>query len=1302
MERPALHAAAPAGSYGAISPPREGLLHHLASQDTHVESLQTLSRKLERNTFAPVVCSILGVVVFMRLGVVVGTLGIYYALVVISSTFAITFLTVMSMSALASTGDGVALAGGGLFNALRRSLGHRLGHMIGLMMYLSFGIGAAFYLLGFSELAMVVVGVQDVKGYTLPWNENASAITLATASVILALLMFGVQVRITLRALRLVFVTVMVALGCNVLFLSVTNVSKHTGMSMKHFRQNSEEHMPKMFRQMFATFFPGFCGVIAGANLAEFVSERTAARASSAVARKASQYFLLGIHKALAFSFVIYVGLAFVLAACVENKVLETEPFVVPLVVDSALGVPLIFLGVASTTLSSALSNVKGASTIFAALYAQPTPSDEGSSHSKETEVKVSTTEMSKGQSSTSTSRKGSIFALACTWVVCQAALLCGTVDAIIPIVSSTFLLTFFLLNFACFFQDLSSTTFHPSFRMYSKWTAFLGCLLSLSAFFLVVSTLFVSVSSVLLLSYTAFYHHELTQFVDELRVSQHSGRRRLHRQDAVDEQILAEETRTPLGMLGSGISRRRGSQQVVDSKRVELAALYIRDAIHGRFLGEEYLIDGLNRMHYKQLFHGLWYVRTANMCVLMALAFFETPSWCFYESSCGDLSKVLTWELPVLPEKVSIAIELVCLLFLALELSMKYKYMGSRVYFVDKWHILQIVFLLADFVAVLTVLVAPQDTDLELYHSGNSRKNEPGLTESKPSVLAPLIRPFIVITMSHRLRSGFSSLLKALPRFADGLITLVFLIVLYAVLGMVLFVGSAEAESYFKSFEDACLSLIILLTTANFPDVMMPIYSQARVYSIFFISFLMIGQLLVMNLVFASIYQHYRQEIAERAMDYSTKRKLALQAAFHLLPTEQVIFPEDATEEDAQFKTVSRRTYNRLVNKLMRPTLSLFHDDEASPSEDSLSNLESSNEPITFEEFVVLIKAFIAREKSSAQIVREPRQPSNYAIIRGVQCFVERGWFDNAVDVIILGNLVAILVEIQSKNHGDVAVSLSWERWMPVFSIVYIIEMLLKIYAFHSSGYFSSAKNIYDCTVTLVIFVAEVGVHSHSLEVEWQWIRLLLLFRFLRCLRLLVALQALSSMFAIVVRLIPAFVTLYGMLGVLMYEYAAVGMQLFGGKLVVGDPRLAAITYGQANFYSNNFNDFASSLTTLFELLIVNNWFVTMEGAVTVTTKWSRIYFISFYVVGVVMVLSLVVAFVVEAYFEDAAKLDAISRYTETKVPGETSIILDATISNSHEPSASRERTERLLRTRPPTLRMRPRADSIYVEEFL
>jgi two pore calcium channel protein 2 len=35
----------------------------------------------------------------------------------------------------------------------------------------------------------------------------------------------------------------------------------------------------------------------------------------------------------------------------------------------------------------------------------------------------------------------------------------------------------------------------------------------------------------------------------------------------------------------------------------------------------------------------------------------------------------------------------------------------------------------------------------------------------------------------------------------------------------------------------------------------------------------------------------------------------------------------------------------------------------------------------------------------------------------------------------------------------------------------------------------------------------------------------------------------------------------------------------------------MAASCYAQDNYWANNFNDFASSLVTLFELLMVNNW---------------------------------------------------------------------------------------------------------------
>lgn len=61
-------------------------------------------------------------------------------------------------------------------------------------------------------------------------------------------------------------------------------------------------------------------------------------------------------------------------------------------------------------------------------------------------------------------------------------------------------------------------------------------------------------------------------------------------------------------------------------------------------------------------------------------------------------------------------------------------------------------------------------------------------------------------------------------------------------------------------------------------------------------------------------------------------------------------------------------------------------------------------------------------------------------------------------------------------------------------------------------------------------------------------------------------------------------------MLGVTMYIYAIIGMSCFGGKIYIGNAMLVNTTFDSNNYYPNNFNDFGSSLVTLFELLVVNN----------------------------------------------------------------------------------------------------------------
>ncbi len=67
--------------------------------------------------------------------------------------------------------------------------------------------------------------------------------------------------------------------------------------------------------------------------------------------------------------------------------------------------------------------------------------------------------------------------------------------------------------------------------------------------------------------------------------------------------------------------------------------------------------------------------------------------------------------------------------------------------------------------------------------------------------------------------------------------------------------------------------------------------------------------------------------------------------------------------------------------------------------------------------------------------------------------------------------------------------------------------------------------------------------------------------------------------------------------------------------------------------FYLNNFQNLGTSFVTLFELTVVNNWYVIMEGyAITTGGDWSRSFFMSFYVFTMI-VITIIVAFILEAF---------------------------------------------------------------------
>lgn len=103
-------------------------------------------------------------------------------------------------------------------------------------------------------------------------------------------------------------------------------------------------------------------------------------------------------------------------------------------------------------------------------------------------------------------------------------------------------------------------------------------------------------------------------------------------------------------------------------------------------------------------------------------------------------------------------------------------------------------------------------------------------------------------------------------------------------------------------------------------------------------------------------------------------------------------------------------------------------------------------------------------------------------------------------------------------------------------------------------------------------------------------------------------------------------------------YAFAIVGNDTFAHQLTPSNPAVAASAYGVDNYYALNFNSLPRATVSLYYLLVVNNWPVLADGCEAAVGKWSRLYFLAWYLVAVTVILNVFVAFLIDVYLLAAA----------------------------------------------------------------
>jgi len=134
-------------------------------------------------------------------------------------------------------------------------------------------------------------------------------------------------------------------------------------------------------------------------------------------------------------------------------------------------------------------------------------------------------------------------------------------------------------------------------------------------------------------------------------------------------------------------------------------------------------------------------------------------------------------------------------------------------------------------------------------------------------------MRPIVVMIMMAQVRA---TLKNVLLNFKDILIVLLCIFIFigfYSVLAVFFFKYTYEGSWQLQTLTEAYYNLTILLTTCNFPNVMLTAYNYNRSYSIFFIVFLIIGLNFLLRVLLGVVFENYKKGVEGRTVKKAESR---------------------------------------------------------------------------------------------------------------------------------------------------------------------------------------------------------------------------------------------------------------------------------------------------------------------------------------------------------------------------------------------------------------------------------------------
>jgi solute carrier family 12 (sodium/potassium/chloride transporter), member 2 len=385
--------------------------------------------------FVPTLLTILGVILYLRLGWVVGNAGLGGAVVIIVLALLISASTGLSLSSVTTN---IRIGAGGAYSIISRSLGIEVAGSIGIPLFLAQAFAVAMYVFGFRTGWQILFPTHP--DIAVDFGMFAVVLVIALISARLAF-----RVQFVILAL---FVGALASVAATVFTLPLDEPIQVIG----DFPGAPETGFAGVgFWTVFAIFFPAVTGIMAGANMSGELADprRSIPRGTMA---------------AIGVSAVVYLSLA-----AWFSRVAPTEELVsnYTVMIDRAAWSPTVLAGLLGSTCSAALSSLVGASRILHAL----------ASHKALPGAEPLATTTVKGEPRN---------AVLVTAAVAVGALLLRDLNAVAPLITMFFLITYAMVNGVVLLeQGLGLVSFRPLLRI-PRGVALVGAVGSIFVMFVI------------------------------------------------------------------------------------------------------------------------------------------------------------------------------------------------------------------------------------------------------------------------------------------------------------------------------------------------------------------------------------------------------------------------------------------------------------------------------------------------------------------------------------------------------------------------------------------------------------------------------------------------------------------------------------------------------------------------------------------------------------------------------------------------------------------------------------------------